>query len=62
MKDPIIRENGKIKTKIMFSRYETEFYTCRNGYQWVGQAITPEIARMSIEVLQEYLDGINQEE
>lgn len=52
----IIKENGPIKAKITKDYGECCFLTMRNGYQWTGQPMTPELARLSIAVLQEYLD------
>ena len=53
----ISRENGMIKAKITKDHFGVELLTSRNGWQWVGQKITPELARLTIEVLQEYLDN-----
>jgi len=58
----IIRENGKIKAKIQNIGYGYEFLTMRNGFQWSGQGMTPELAKLSIEVLQEYLSSSKEEE
>ncbi len=52
----ITKENGKIKAEIRNSGYGDEFLTMRNGYQWTGQPMTPELAKLSISALQEYLD------
>lgn len=53
----ITRENGKIKAQIREDDYGCSLLTMRNGYQWTGQPMTPELARLTIEVLQEYLDS-----
>lgn len=58
MKDKIIlKENGKLKARLESTKYGDELFLTRNGWQWVGQGITPELARLAIEVLSEYLDA-----
>ncbi|WP_067986172.1 hypothetical protein [Neptuniibacter pectenicola] len=52
----IVRENGKIKAKLTKDDYDTQLLTMRNGFQWTGQPMTPELAKLTIEVLQQYLD------
>ena len=51
----LLRENGKIKAMVETDDYGSELLTMRNGHQWTGQPISPELARLTIEVLQEYL-------
>lgn len=51
----ILRENGTIKAKVKTDKYGTELYTSSNGWQWTGVTLTPELARLTIEVLKEYL-------
>ena len=52
----ILRENGKIKAKVVYNGYDVSFLTMLNGWQWTGQPMNPELAKLAIEVLQEYLD------
>ena len=52
----ITRENGKIKARLTKDEYDTQLLTMLNGFQWSGQPMTPELARLTIEVLQQYLD------
>ena len=52
----IVRENGKIKAKLTQDEYDTYLSTMRNGFQWTGQPMTPELAKLTIEVLQQYLN------
>jgi hypothetical protein len=56
--DEIIRISGQIKTKIVDDRFGVFFLTTCNGWQWTGQPLTRELAKLSIEVLQEYLDTL----
>ena len=56
MTDEILRENGKIKAKVTSDKYGTELLTMRNGHQWTGSVITPDLATLIVEVLQEYLE------
>ena len=51
----IIKENGKIKAKVCNTGFGVELYTMRNGNQWSGQGMNPELARLTIEALTEYL-------
>ena len=53
----IIKGKEKVKAKIQDDGYGIDFYTTRSGWQWTGQGMTPELAKLSIQVLQEYLDG-----
>jgi len=55
-KKEIQRENGKVKAKLTKDDYDTQLLTMRNGFQWTGQPMTPELAKMTIDVLQQYLD------
>jgi len=52
----ILKENGKLKVKVELTKYGDELYATRNGWQWVGQGISPELARLMIEALSEYLE------
>lgn len=52
----IVRENGKLKAKVSDDNYGVSLLTTRNGHHWTGQTMSPELARLTIEVLQEYLD------
>jgi len=52
----IVKENGKIKARVHEDGFGVEFCTMRNGLQWTGQPMSPELAKLTIEVLQEYLD------
>ena len=52
----IIKENGKLKAKIEDDGYDVTLLTMRNGFQWTGQPIDKELAKLTIEVLQEYVE------
>ena len=52
----IEREEGKLKASVIIDKYDVMLFTRRNGYQSTGQPITPDLARITIEVLQEYLE------
>lgn len=52
----IIRENGKIKAKVTVDGKYDDLVTMTNGWQWSGVGMNPELARLTIEVLQEYLE------
>ena len=54
----IIKENGKLQARVIYGEQGAEFLTMINGYQWTGQPMSPELARLSIEVLQEYLEVV----
>ena len=54
----IEKENGFIKAKVVNEGFGPELLTMRNGHQWTGQPISPELARLITEVLQEYLDSL----
>ena len=56
-KKEIRRENGKLKAKVVDDGYGVDLLIMRNGYQWTGSGISPELAKLTIEVLQEYLDN-----
>ena len=58
-KKPLIKEEGKFKARIEYDKYSTELFTTNNGWQWVGITITPILAKVMIEVLQEYLENNN---
>ena len=53
----ILAENGKYKARIFHDGYTTSLLTQSNGYQWSGATISPELAKLSIKVLQRYLNG-----
>lgn len=54
----ILKENGPVKAKVIVEpKVGATFYTTRNGYQWVGQEMSPELAKLAIEALQGYLEG-----
>ena len=58
MIDQVIeRENGTIKAKVEIDAFGDQLLTTQNGWHWTGQAVTPELARMTIEVLEEYLSA-----
>ena len=52
----ILKENGNIKARVTSDEYGAELLTMRNGWQWTGQPMTPELARLTVEALQQYLD------
>ena len=52
----IVKENGTVKARVRNDGFGEELSTMRNGYQWTGQPISPELARLTIEVLTEYLE------
>jgi len=52
----IEKTNGKLRAKVEDDGYGTSLLTMRNGYQWTGQPMEPELAKLTIEALQEYLD------
>jgi len=56
MKAETTRENGKIKVRMSRDKYGDELSTTRDGQQWTGQYMTPELARLVIEVLEKYVD------
>ena len=59
----ILRENGKAKAVLEQGSYGANLLTMCNGYQWTGQPMTHELARLTIEVLQDWLDnGFNTQE
>jgi len=53
-----LKELGTFKAKVEVDKYGAELFTTRNGYQWTGQPLTPELAKVTIEVLQDYLKGL----
>lgn len=54
----ILKENGKTKAAIEVDGNIVEFLTMRNGRSWTGQPMSPALARLSIEVLEEYLTTV----
>ena len=56
LKESKINENVKAQVVIDPNpRICPQLHTMRNGYQWTGQPIDPELARQIIDALQEYL-------
>jgi len=55
----IIRGEGDIKARVLDNGYTVSLLTMQNGYQWSGASISPELARLSIEVLREYLKEVS---
>jgi len=53
-----LRENGKIKARVEIDDFDTSLLTMRNGFQWTGQPVSPELATLIIEVLNEYLESL----
>jgi len=53
----IEKTNRDLGVRIETDKYGSEIYVTRNGWQWNGQAVTPELAKLMIEVLEEYLKG-----
>jgi len=51
----ILKENGGMKVKITKDKYNVTLWFKRNSASWCGQTITPELARLSLEALTEYL-------
>lgn len=49
----IVKENGKLKAKVSINIYGAELLTMRNGYQWTGQPMSPELTRRTIDALHE---------
>lgn len=54
MTKTIKKENGRVKAKVEIDRYGTTLSTCQ-FHTWTGVPMTPELARLTIETLQEYL-------
>jgi len=52
-----LAENGQIKAEVRVDKYGAELFTMRNGFQWTGQPLGPELAKLTIEVLQQYLEA-----
>lgn len=59
--DYILVEKGELKVKIESSHYGDIFLATSNGHQWTGIDITPEKAEIFIQVLQRYLEGVEDE-
>ena len=51
----IIRENGKVKAMVIINEYGSELLSMTNGRHFSSHKITPELAKLIIAVLQEYL-------
>jgi hypothetical protein len=56
----IIRREGKIGARIEQDDYDTMLMTVRNGWQWAGVPISPRLAELIVEVLQEYIRKENE--
>jgi len=55
----ILKENCKSKVRIETNgRYNDEIYTSINGWQWAGFPLTPRLAELMIEALQEYQEAV----
>lgn len=52
-----IKEDDDLKAKLVIDNYDVTFLTMRNGWQWTGMSMTPKLAKLSIKVLQEYLNN-----
>ena len=52
----ILKENGQIKAKVVDDGYGISFLTMINGLQWTGQPISRELAKLTIDVMKEYLE------
>lgn len=50
------RRKEKLGVRAEVSDYGDQLLGMRNGYQWSGQPLSPELAEMMIEVLQEYIE------
>lgn len=59
MDKEITRENGRAKAKVKCDKYGSGLLTTLDGWQWTGVHITPESAKLIIEVLREYLGESN---
>lgn len=55
----IIKKSGKLAVKITDKRIGVEIFTISNGNQWTGHGLTPVLATLMIQALQEYLDGLS---
>ena len=51
------KENGDYKARVETDKYGDVLMMCSNGYQFTGVPTTPKLAKLTIEVLQEYLEG-----
>ena len=51
----ILRENGPYRAKVTTDKYGVELQTTKGSGWWAGHAMSPELAKLTIEVLQEYL-------
>ena len=50
------RQNeDNVRVKIETDNYGTVLLITRNGYQWSGMNVSPVMARLTIEILQQYL-------
>ena len=55
----ILRGDEKVRAKITIDKYGADFMTMQNGWQWSGSGMSPKLARLSIEVLHEYLESVD---
>ena len=53
-----LHENGPIKVKVGINKYGVELCTTRNGQQWTGIQMSPELAKLTIAALEDYLNWI----
>ena len=52
----ITRGNGNIKARVECGKYNDELLTIKDDFQWTVQPLNPELARLTILVLTEYLE------
>jgi hypothetical protein len=52
----ILKDNGKARVKVEVSSNSDYLLTMINGRQWTGQPLTPELAKLTISALEEYID------
>jgi len=55
----IERVEGELGAKVEDDGYCISLLTTSNGYQWTGHPMCPELAKLTIEVLLEYLKVCN---
>ena len=53
-----ISEDGPIKAKVIINKYGVELETSRYSGQSVNVVMTPELARLTIQSLEKYLNWI----
>jgi hypothetical protein len=52
----IEKKEGKNGARVDIDRYEINLMTTRNGYHWSGGPINRELAKLVINVLQDFLE------